>query len=196
MDTLNCVLILLFTCAIVQIFHSMLARRSIANHKLPPGPSPIPIFGNLLDMGKKPHQSLAKLAEIHGPVMRLKLGQVTTIIISSADMAKEVLQTHDLLFSDRTVPQAVTVHNHDQYSSAFLPVSPIWRDFRKICNNQLFANKTLDASQYLRRKKMQKLLNDVHQSSLTGEAVDIGRAAFKTSINFLSNTIFSIDFVH
>ncbi|KAK7308879.1 hypothetical protein RJT34_05189 [Clitoria ternatea] len=195
MDTLSYALIFLLTC-VVSVTHVLHSRKNKTNHKLPPGPSPIPIFGNLLEMGKKPHQSLAKLAKIHGPVMHLKLGQVTTIIISSADMAKEILQTHDLLFSNRTVPQAVTVHNHDQYSLAFLPVSPLWRDMRKICNNQLFANKTLDSSQHLRRKKMHELLNDVHQSSLTGEAVDIGRVAFKTSINFLSNTIFSMDFVH
>ncbi|KAK7285330.1 hypothetical protein RJT34_20098 [Clitoria ternatea] len=43
---------------------------------------------------------------------------------------------------------------------------------------------------------MQDLLNDVHQSGLKCEAIDIGRAAFKTAINFLSNTIFSLDFVH
>ncbi|KAK7303623.1 hypothetical protein RJT34_14534 [Clitoria ternatea] len=193
MDTLFYVPILILTCTFMYVVYS---RKNKTNHKLPPGPSPVPIFGNLLDLGKKPHQSLAKLAKIHGPIMQLKLGQVTTIIISSAEMAKEILQTHDLLFSDRIVPQAVTVHNHDQYSLAFLPISPLWRDMRKICNNQLFANKTLDASQFLRQRKMQELLCDVQQSSLIGEAVDIGRVAFKTSINFLSNTIFSMDFVH
>lgn len=198
METVSCVLVLVLTCTFIHSLLARIRRSKSANHKLPlpPGPSSLPIFGNLLELGKKPHQSLAHLAKIHGPVIRLKLGQVTTIIISSADMAKEVLQTHDLLFSDRTVPHAVTVHNHDQYSLAFIPVSPLWRDMRKICNNNLFSNKTLDASQYLRRTKMQELLNDVNQSSVSGEAVDIGRAAFKTSINFLSNTIFSLDFVN
>uniref|UniRef100_A0A7N2LJB0 Uncharacterized protein n=1 Tax=Quercus lobata TaxID=97700 RepID=A0A7N2LJB0_QUELO len=56
--------------------------------------------------------------------------------------------------------------------------------------DQLFANKTLDANQTVRHKKVQDLLADTHQSS---EAVDIGRAAFKTTLNLLSNTIFSVD---
>ena len=37
---------------------------------------------------------------------------------------------------------------------------------------------------------MQDPLADTHQSS---EAVDIERAAFKTTLNLLSNTIFSVD---
>ncbi|KAL2331295.1 hypothetical protein Fmac_018876 [Flemingia macrophylla] len=160
------------------------------------GPSPLAIVVNIFELGKKPQQTLAKFAKLHGPIMRLKLGQLTTIVISSPDIAKEVLQTHDLLFSNRTIPQATTVHNHNNYSLPFLPVSPLWRDLRKICNNQLFNIKSLDASQNLGRKKVHELLNLVHASSLRGEAVDIGVVAFMATINFLSNTFFSLDFVN
>ena len=44
-----------------------------------------------------------------------------------------------------------------------------------------------------RKCKNQELLADIHNSSLNGDAVDIGKAAFKTSLNLLSNTIFSVD---
>ena len=200
MGLVSSTLFLVFTCFIVLALRSLLAtrssRKSKANTKLPPGPSPLPIIGNLLALGNKPHHSLARLSDIHGPIMTLKLGQVTTIVISAADMAREVLQTHDLLLSNRPVPDALSVLNHDQYSLSFMRVSPRWRDLRKICNNQLFANKTLDASQALRRKKLQDLLGDIEKCCQTGEAVDIGRAAFKTTINLLSNTFFSMDFVH
>jgi hypothetical protein len=57
----------------------------------------------------------------------------------------------------------------------------------------LIARKTLDANQDIRRKKVQELLAKTHQSSVTGEAVDIGRVTFKTTLNLLSNTIFSVD---
>jgi hypothetical protein len=162
---------------------------------LPPGPTPLPFIGNLHQLGKKPHKSLAKLAEIHGPIISLKLGQITTIVISSPNMAKEILQTYDHFLSNRVIPNAVQVHDHHKYSITFLPISPLWRDLRKICYNQLFSNKKLDESKEIRSKKLQEFLNDINQSSLINEVVDIGNIAFKTAINLLSNIIFSLDLV-
>ncbi|XP_045788024.1 geraniol 8-hydroxylase-like [Trifolium pratense] len=189
-------LIIVLTCVTIYVFlRSFLAIIKKPNYKLPPGPTPLPIIGNLLELGEKPHKSLAKLAKIHGPIMSLKLGQVTTIAISSADMAKEVLLTNDQFLSNRPIPQSVSVHNHEHFSLAFLPVSPLWKELRKICNTQLFSHKTLDASQGVRHNKMQQLLTDIDQSSQIGEAIDIGTAVFKTTINLLSNTIFSVDLI-
>ncbi|WJX14716.1 hypothetical protein P8452_04936 [Trifolium repens] len=185
---LTCVTIYVFLCSFLAIIKK-------PNYKLPPGPTPLPIIGNLLELGEKPHKSLAKLAKIHGPIMSLKLGQVTTIAISSADMAKQVLLTNDQFLSNRPIPQSVSVLNHEHFSLAFIPVSPLWKELRKICNTQLFSHKTLDASQDVRRKKMQQFLADIDQSSQIGEAVDIGTAVFKTTINLLSNTIFSVDLI-
>lgn len=128
--------------------------------------------------------------------MRMRLGTTTTVIISSADMAKEVLHTNDTLFTDRSVPDNTTTHDHDNFSLVFLPFSPLWQDLRKICHHNLFSNKTLDGSTELRRMKLKDLLNDMHRCSLlTSEAVDVGRAAFKACINFLSYTFVSQDFV-
>lgn len=192
MDSLWYVLLLLLTCIIVHalLFH-FAKNNKPNNYKLPPGPSPLPIIGNLLELGKNPHQSSANLAKLYGPIMTLKLGQLTTIVISSADMAKEVLQTHDKFLSNRTVPEAASVHNHHHHSMAFMPITPLWRTLRKICNNQLFSNTVLGTSQDLRHKQLQELLSEIHQCSMSGEAVDIGRVAFKTTINLLSKTIFS-----
>ncbi|KAF7824724.1 geraniol 8-hydroxylase-like [Senna tora] len=164
-------------------------------HKLPPGPTPLPIIGSFHLLGLKPHKSLAHLAKAHGPIMTLKLGHVTTIIVSSPKLSKSILQTHDHLFSNRLVPDAVTALNHHRHSLTFLPVCPLWRSLRKICNTQLFSPKTLDATRHIRRAKILDLLRDVRASCARGEAVDIGKAAFKTTINLLSNTMFSVDLV-
>ncbi|KAK1359501.1 hypothetical protein POM88_043975 [Heracleum sosnowskyi] len=42
-------------------------------------------------------------------------------------------------------------------------------------------------------RKVNELIGYVKKCSQTGEAIDIGRAAFRTSLNLLSNTIFSKD---
>ncbi|KAM5572682.1 geraniol 8-hydroxylase-like [Rosa sericea] len=184
---------LILTWTLIQALLNSISRAKNTSKKLPPGPKPLPILGNLLLLGDKPHKSLAKLAQIHGPLMSLKLGQVTSIVVSSSAMAKQVMQTHDQFFSNRTIPDSIRALDHHTVGLPWIPVSPLWRNLRKICNTQLFANKMLDANQNLRRKKVEQLLESVHKSSLSGEAVDFGRAAFTTTLNLLSNTTFSID---
>ncbi|CBI38800.3 unnamed protein product, partial [Vitis vinifera] len=54
-------------------------------------------------LGDKPHQSLTNLSKTYGPVMSLKLGSISTIVISSPETAKEVLHRNDQAFSGREV---------------------------------------------------------------------------------------------
>ncbi|XP_050266149.1 geraniol 8-hydroxylase-like [Quercus robur] len=193
MDFWIFVICLCLSWTIIQALHSIPRRSTAIPSKLPPGPKSFPIIGNVFELGDKPHKMLAKLANTHGPLMSLKLGQITTVVISSAAMAREALQTHDQVFSNRTIPNCIHAHKHQEFGLPWMPVSTRWRNLRKICNSELFSSKILDANQNLRRKKVQELLTDIHKSSLAGDAVDIGRAAFKISLNLLSNTIFSMD---
>ncbi|KAJ4978274.1 hypothetical protein NE237_009054 [Protea cynaroides] len=163
--------------------------------KLPPGPVPLPIIGSLFELGNKPNESLAKLAKKYGPLMTLKLGTVTTIVASSATTAREVLQTHDQALAGRTVGEAVRSLNHYQASLVFLPPYSQWRNLRKLCNNQIFTAQRLDAGESLRRQKVRELVAHVRQSAQLSRPVNIGQVAFATTLNLISNTVFSIDLV-
>ncbi|KVE69748.1 cytochrome P450, partial [Cynara cardunculus var. scolymus] len=162
---------------------------------LPPGPTPFPIIGNLHLLGDHPNQSLAKLAKIHGPIMFLKLGRINTLVISSAAAAKEVLQKQDLAFSTRHIPDALHAHDHSINSSAWMPVGAQWRTLRRILNNNIVSGDALNANQHLRNQKVQQLIAYCRKASQCNESVDIGRAAFRTSLNLLSNTVFSKDLI-
>ncbi|KAM5574220.1 geraniol 8-hydroxylase [Rosa sericea] len=194
MDLLNCIICLSFAWITIQALYFLVRRsKAIPRTRLPPGPKQFPLIGNLFEIGDKPHLSLTKLSQHYGPIMSLQLGQLTTIVVSSTTLAKEILRTHDQVFCNRTLPEAVHACKHSEYSMAWLPVSARWRNLRTICNLQLFAPKVLDANQAKRRVKVQKLIDDVNESMRAGEAVDIGRAAFSTTLNLLSQTIFSVD---
>lgn len=125
--------------------------------------------------------------------MTLQLGQLTTVVISSANLAKEILRNHDVSFSNRTVPDAVTAQQHHAFSMALLPVSPAWRNLRKISNLYVFSSQKLDANEYLRREKIQQMLDYVKECSREGRAVYVGQAAFNATMNFLSSSVFSLD---
>ncbi|CAL5324710.1 unnamed protein product [Camellia sinensis] len=192
MDFLTSTLYLLLALTSIRALFSFL-RGTKKCPKLPPGPVPLPVIGNLLKLGDKPHQSLAELAKTHGPIMRLKLGRVTVVVISSSAMAKEVLQKQDLAFSNRSIPNALHAHEQYKYSVVWLPVSNRWRSLRKILNSNIFSGNRLDATQELRRRKVAELAEYAQKCSEEGVAMNIGRAGFRTSMNVLSNTIFSED---
>ncbi|KAL7593719.1 cytochrome P450 76T24 [Lactuca sativa] len=182
---------LLLSCLLPFIYAISISGRR--NSRLPPGPYGFPIIGNLLEFGPNPHHSLAILSKRYGPLMSLKLGSRMTIVISSPDMAKEFFQTHDISFSSRSVPNAVRAGDSDKYSIVWLPAGDRWRKLRRITKEYLFSVQQLDASEFLRREKVQELLNHVSQCCTDQKALNVGGAAFTTSLNILSNFMFSLD---
>ncbi|KAK4710367.1 hypothetical protein R3W88_004880 [Solanum pinnatisectum] len=189
MDYVNICLGFFFICFLVRgLFISLRRSKRVA-----PGPFPLPIIGNLHLLGDKPHISLAQVAKKHGPIMNLKLGQIT-VVISSSILAKQVLQKQDLAFSNRFVPDTLRACNHSGLSVVWLPVNNSqWRTLRKVMNSHIFSGNKLGANEHLRTKKIQDLIDYCHYCSKVGEAVDMGRASFRTSLNLISNTIFSKD---
>ncbi|CAN7056476.1 unnamed protein product, partial [Brassica rapa subsp. trilocularis] len=166
-------------------------RRSTA---LPPGPPGWPIIGNIFQIGKAPHRSLADLSRIYGSVMSLRFGSLTTVIISSPEAAREVLKTHDQVLSGRIILDPIRSIDHQDVSMAWLPsTSPRWRLWRKISATHMFSLQCLDATKSVRMKKVNELVTFMREICERGESVDIARASFVTSLNIISNTFFSTD---
>ncbi|XP_059643246.1 geraniol 8-hydroxylase-like [Cornus florida] len=195
MDLLSFILCVLFIWTSVQGLLSIANGTKASPGKLPPGPAPLPFIGNILKLSNQPHKSLSDLAKTYGPIMTLKLGQITTVVISSSTMAREILQTQDLSFSNRFVPDAARARDHHLISVSWLPVSTQWRKLRKILNSHVFSSQKLDAQQQPRCQKVLELIDFVHSCSKAGVAVDFGQAAFRTSLKLLSNTIFSVNLI-
>ena len=186
-------LILPFVWASIHVFTSNLASRKSGLPTLPPGPYPIPIIGNIFKLGNLPHQAVAKLSKTYGPLMTLKLGSITTIVISSPNIAKEALQKNDQAFSSRTIPNMAQIFDHHKVSMGWMPTNSHWRNLRKACVMEIFALQRLEATQALRQTKVQELLDYINQSCKSGAPVDVGQVVFTTALNAISNTFVSID---
>ncbi|KAI3839097.1 hypothetical protein MKX03_011096, partial [Papaver bracteatum] len=187
MDYLGVSLLILFSCTFFKIF-SWITKSSITN--LPPGPVPLPIIGNLLQLGNKPHESLTQLGKVYGPLMSLKLGSLTTVVVSSPAMAKEILQKHDQSFSSRTILEAITAFDYHKVSMVWLPVSPRWHHLRKIIISHMSAIQKLDS---LKRQKLNDLVAYISRNASSSSVVDIGHVAFTTVLNLISNSLVSVD---
>lgn len=188
---------MLITCSLIFLISVQYLLGLYARAKLPPGPIGLPLFGSLLQIGAKPHKSLAKLAKQYGPLITVQLGSVTNVVVSSAEMAKEIFQKHDADFSGKSVPDAVAggLRNHD-VAMPWISAGDQWRTLRKALSIYLLNPKKLDRLQELRLKVVTQMVEHVKEISKRGQVVDIGKLAFTTALNQMSNTCFSVDVAH
>src|ERR1035438_3200436 len=107
---------LFFISLITTLTLLLLLYRKVFKKKLNPPPSPpkLPLIGNLHQLGPLAHQSFQELSKKYGPIMLLHLGEIPTLVVSSAHMACEVLRTHDSIFASRPKFKAATIlsYNH------------------------------------------------------------------------------------
>ncbi|KAL1207242.1 Cytochrome P450 76C4 [Cardamine amara subsp. amara] len=198
MDIISGQAMFLLFCFILSslfFFTTARSRRSPSHVSMsPPGPPRLPIIGNIHLVGKNPHQSFADLSKTYGPVMSLTLGCLNSVVIASREAAREVLKTHDLILSGRHINEAVRSNNHHEFSIGLLhPSSPRFRMLRRVSFTQLFSPQRIEATKALRMKKVQEFVNFVSESSEREEALDISRASFVTTLNIISNILFSVN---
>ncbi|GJY91210.1 cytochrome P450, partial [Tanacetum coccineum] len=115
--------LILFFLLIISILTSFLSKTLL---QLPPGPPGLPIIGNLhqLDMSDL-SDYLWRLSKRYGPLMSIRLGMVQTLVVSSAEIAKEVMKTNDLNFCTRPVVIGLEKISYANKDLAFLPYSEV-----------------------------------------------------------------------
>uniref|UniRef100_A0A0E0QKZ6 Cyt-P450 monooxygenase n=1 Tax=Oryza rufipogon TaxID=4529 RepID=A0A0E0QKZ6_ORYRU len=161
---------------------------------LPPGPKPLPVIGNVLSLRGNMHHALARLAGEHGPVMALKLGLVTAVVVSSAGAAREAFTKHDRRLAARAVPDASRALGFAGRSMIWLPSSdPRWKTLRGVVATHVFSPRRLAAARGVRERKVRDIVG--HLAGRAGEVVDVGKVVYGGVLNLVSSALFSADVV-
>nr|APU50916.1 cytochrome P450 71A1 [Fritillaria cirrhosa] len=170
----------------------LLLCRRLGTHKqldapLPPNPRGIPILGNLHQLGSLPHRSLRTLADKHGPLMLIHLGQVPTLIVSSSEVAREITQNHDLIFSSRPPLKVAETLFYGTLDMAFAPYGEYWRNVRKVCVSHLLSPKMVQSFQYIREEEVAILIDYV--SSRGSSVINMSGALMTFSNDYLCRVV-------
>lgn len=159
--------------------------------KLPPGPTKFPIVGNLPQLalaGTLPHRAMRDLAKKYGPLMHLRLGEVSHLVVSSPEMAKEVLKNLDPLFASRPDLILADIMLYDNAGLTFAKYGDYWRQLKKLFATELLSAKRVKSFRSLREEET---LNTIRWISANeGKPINMTNTLLNLVFGILSRATF------
>jgi len=149
----------LFAAAVVAVAVSKLRGKRL---KLPPGPLPVPVFGNWLQVGDDlNHGNLAALARRFGEILLLRMGQRNLVVVSSPPLAREVLHTQGVEFGSRTRNVVFDIFTGEGQDMVFTVYGEHWRKMRRIMTVPFFTNKVVQQYRAGWEEEAARVVDDV-----------------------------------
>jgi Cytochrome P450 len=116
---------------VVVDYAKMLYLRS----RMPPGPLPLPIIGNVLQLPKqKPWIRFEEWSKKYNdPLITVWIGRSPKIVVNDAWAASELMDKRANIYSSRPVFQmSGRVQQGDKWAQTLLPYGDQWRSLRKL----------------------------------------------------------------
>ncbi|CAH8356723.1 unnamed protein product [Eruca vesicaria subsp. sativa] len=166
------------------VFDTVLLPR---RNPFPPGPKGYPIIGNMKLKNQLNHRGLAELAKQYGGLFHLQMGRIHIVAASTAEMAREILQVHDVVFANRPANVAISYLTYNRADMAFANYGPLWRQMRKVCVMKLFSRKRAESWASVRDE-----INTMVQTltKQTGSPVNVGELVFALTRNITYRAAF------
>ncbi|KAF9621266.1 hypothetical protein IFM89_018483 [Coptis chinensis] len=179
--------------SVVLVLQLLQVKARNSSRQLPPGPPRWPIVGNLFDLGKAPHRTLAGLVQKYGPVIWLQLGAVNTVVIQSTKASRELFKNHDLTYSGRTITEVMKAGSFDQGSMAIAQYGPYWRKIKRIVVTELSGSKQFNETASMRKRSVDKMIQWIDEEAQAKGRVCLANFVFLANCNLVGNLVLSRD---
>ncbi|CAI0450735.1 unnamed protein product [Linum tenue] len=140
------------------------SQKANNNNNLPPAPWKLPVLGHLhhfLTSAEPPHRRLRQLARAHGDVMQLELGEISHIVVSSAEAANNLIHS---------------------------PYGEYWRQLRRIATLELLTAKRVEALRRFREPEVDSLMRTIAEQAHL--VVDLTKVLFNLTYSIISKATF------
>ncbi|CAI0382434.1 unnamed protein product, partial [Linum tenue] len=146
----------------------------------PPGPRGLPVVRYLPFLRRNDlHRQLTSLAETHCPIYTIQGLNRSLVVVSSPDLAKEVLRVNESIFSTRPIPIVGRILTYGGIGLANLPYGPDWAGLRKVMFREDLSSGALDTCHALGRGAVEAGVREIR----VGEATGVFDAAMKVVVD-------------
>ncbi|XP_057441028.1 cytochrome P450 71D10-like [Lotus japonicus] len=192
-SSISFVAILIFLVILIKLLKRSNSNNSSTN--LPPGPWTLPLIGNIHQIaGSIPHHCFRNLANKYGDLMHLKLGEVSHIIVTSPEIAKQVMKTHDLNFCDRPNFVMSTTLSYNATDIVFSPYGEYWKELRRICTIELLSLKRVQSFKFIREEEVSALVKTIYDTE--GSVVNLTEKIFSLTYGITARVAFGKKIKH
>ncbi|XP_057969996.1 cytochrome P450 89A2-like [Malania oleifera] len=145
--------------------------------KLPPGPSMVPIIGNLLWLRK----SFSELEPIlrnmytkYGPLVTIRSGSRPAILIANHSLAHQALIQNSAVFADRPAAlPVVRIFSSNQHNVSSAAYGPTWRLLRRNLTSKILHPSQVKSYSHARSRVLRILVDLLKNQSRLGEPVRV-----------------------
>ncbi|KAL3829831.1 hypothetical protein ACJIZ3_018633 [Penstemon smallii] len=168
--------------------------------RLPPGPRPWPVVGNLYDIKPVRFRCFAEWAQSYGPIISVWFGSTLNVVVSNSELAKEVLKEKDQQLADRHRSRSAAKFSRDGQDLIWADYGPHYVKVRKVCTVELFSPKRLEALRPIREDEVTAMVESIYNDSTApdnlGKSLLVKKYLGAVSFNNITRLAFGKRFVN
>nr|AFK73720.1 cytochrome P450 [Papaver somniferum] len=191
--------IFIFVSAIVFIILSYNIFQRL-RFKLPPGPRPWPIVGNLYDIKPVRFRCFYDWSKIYGPIISVWFGSTLNVVVSNTELAKQVLKEKDQQLADRHRSRSAAKFSRDGTDLIWADYGPHYVKVRKVCTVELFSPKRIEALRPIREDEVtamvESIFNDCTKPDKSGKSLIVKNYLSGVAFNNITRLAFGKRFVN
>ncbi|KAJ8343232.1 hypothetical protein SKAU_G00305610 [Synaphobranchus kaupii] len=139
-------LVAMVTVCLAYLLLRLLHKEIPEGLKRLPGPKPIPIIGNVLEVSGNPHLSLTDMSKRYGPVFQIQIGMRPVVVLSGSQTVRQALIKQGEDFSGRPDLYSFQFINNGKSLAFSTDQTGVWRARRKLALSALRSFSTIEGS--------------------------------------------------
>ncbi|XP_073688989.1 cytochrome P450 1A1 [Garra rufa] len=130
-------LVAIITICVVYLLMRLMHTKIPEGLQKLPGPKPLPIIGNVLEVGSNPHLSLTAMSKCYGPVFQVQIGMRPVVVLSGNDVIRQALLKQGDEFAGRPDLHSSKFINNGKSLAFSTDKVGVWRARRKLALSAL-----------------------------------------------------------